>query len=138
MRAGTIGAECDHCGGLLPERSATGKRTRDDKRFCSERCRNNFYYTHVVKARALARMDRHCPVCGEAIPPERVINAKYCSPKCANSYKNTARWPRWKQTCPHCGEAFQPKRKPVTYCSPRCAGKANYLAGRICPPWQKG
>lgn len=119
-----IGPECDHCGGPLPERSATGKLTRCDRQYCSRRC-----YHAATDPRRKKWLGR-CVQCNSPLPQTSRSSRLYCSQKCCDADRtrlerearaliNAAK------SCAECGLPMPPE-KPLkaNYCCVVCAGRA--------------
>lgn len=78
----------------------------------------------------MSKIDKICPICGNAVPRGR---RKYCSPVCERAAFNAARRTRIeskkKETkdvtpvekiCPVCGNSFIPEDPKRKYCSQEC------------------
>ena len=77
---------CDHCG--LPLVQTPGTR---NKRFCSDRCRMQWWYKHPEKMQWKTVYHFTCPVCGKEFVsygnPKRI----YCSRACFGIARKTVR-----------------------------------------------
>lgn len=108
-------AECEHCGGPLPDR-ATARRM-----YCSKKCRRAALYALERQARAESRKGRICPECGGPVPDHMQASAIYCSSKCEKR-SSLARYRRKfpAKMCPVCLTAFHPYPEKQVCCSYAC------------------
>lgn len=104
---------CSHCG-------KTFRPNRWGAKFCSRDC-------YVEQRRT--RCAKSCLVCGNSFIPN-LPEQRACSQPCRGVMirKLTDR------PCPACGVMFRQRHASTLYCSRRCASRANYRAGNICPP----
>lgn len=75
-RYGMTERHCLHCGAAIPM-EATLKR-----KFCSHKCKRDYYNAIRDTAAFAAKQGRTCLCCGEPIPPARSALALYCSKRC--------------------------------------------------------
>lgn len=129
-------ARCETCGKLLPERSPTGKMTRNDRKYCSTKCYSQSWIRLEKADREADKVGRKCKVCGGDIPPSRNLRSKFCSKKCCAENVRMNRY-SVERVCIECGKPFKAMRgRDTRYCSQSCASKRNYALGKIAPPWQ--
>lgn len=66
------------CCGVLVEQ-APGRK---EKKFCSDRCRNKWWNSHLDKVERKANYDFICPCCKKPFTAYGNKNRKYCSHEC--------------------------------------------------------
>lgn len=79
---GTVVMTCEFC---EQEFETTARKKAAGQKFCSRRCK-----TSAAHYRKNPRDSRFCVECGKAIPEMRG-NAKWCSQRCANSFRRRER-----------------------------------------------
>lgn len=122
-----IGAECEHCGGPLPEGSSAHRM------YCSKACKNAAWTAKVRAKRIAERQDRKCLWCSGPIAPEARGDVIYCSKTCQGSSQRDMEKKRG--ICPQCGKAFRGYGK---FCSHSCYSKSKRkLHPKKCPVCQK-
>jgi endogenous inhibitor of DNA gyrase (YacG/DUF329 family) len=60
----------------------TQKSGRKNKKFCSDRCRNKWWNTHLDQVKRKAIYEFTCPTCGGPFSAYGNANRKYCSHEC--------------------------------------------------------
>ena len=68
---------CKNCGVQVPQTEG-----RKVKKFCCDRCRNEWWNTHQGDVKRKAMYDYTCPVCGKEFFAYGNRNRKYCSHEC--------------------------------------------------------
>jgi predicted nucleic acid-binding Zn ribbon protein len=119
------GQTCARCSKPIPAERRWGAK------YCSTTCKNaaidarkreNAEAYNESRRRARGEIDgRPCLGCGEALPRSARLDAKYCSVKCGDSFRNRLRQEAKeaaKRTCPGCGGPLPKKRR--TFCSEEC------------------
>lgn len=109
---------CLWCGGEI-DRS---RPHADRRKYCSDACCTAHAVDIDKEARIAAKvaLNRHCVVCGSAIPVSRPLGAKYCSFRCSRSGSRPVPAKRYPLTCEHCGSAFFGQNPAQRFCSPAC------------------
>lgn len=73
----TMETVCEQCGERILQ-----KKGRKRKRFCSDRCRNQWWNAHLDQVKRKAVYEYICPVCGKPFSEYGNAKRKYCSHKC--------------------------------------------------------
>ena len=68
---------CENCGTPLKQNPG-----RKKKRFCSDRCRNKWWNTHLDQVKRKANYEYVCPVCEKFFTVYGNSKRKYCSHEC--------------------------------------------------------
>ena len=68
---------CLCCG--VPVQQMSGRK---EKKFCSDRCRNKWWNSHLEKVERKANYEFECPHCGKNFTAYGNKNRKYCSHEC--------------------------------------------------------
>lgn len=68
---------CEQCGTIIPQ-----VKGRKRKRFCSDKCRNQWWNSHLDQVKRKAVYEYVCPVCGKAFSVYGNAKRKYCSHAC--------------------------------------------------------
>lgn len=68
---------CPTCG--LPVKQNPGRK---EKKFCSDRCRNRWWNTHLDQVNRKALYEYECVYCGKPFVAYGNANRKYCSHEC--------------------------------------------------------
>lgn len=121
-----IGAECEHCGGPLPDGSSANRM------YCSKACKQAAYVGRDRAERIAARKGRTCLWCCGPIAPEVRGDVIYCSKICQTHSQIDMQKAR--RSCQHCGKSFRGFGK---FCSHACYGKSKRtLHPKECPVCQ--
>lgn len=70
-------SSCENCGSPLKQNPG-----RKKKRFCSDRCRNKWWNTHLDQVKRKANYEYVCPVCEKIFTVYGNSKRKYCSHEC--------------------------------------------------------
>jgi 5-methylcytosine-specific restriction endonuclease McrA len=124
--------KCDFCG---KEFEPEGNRNLTRRRFCSKKCRNDFWYYRESKPeskRVLKRAEpRTCTECGKVFTPDANHHfAQRCSPECNMVYQNRVYAERRRaiteatlkisRICGFCEKEYLPQSLQQEYCSDEC------------------
>ncbi len=77
---------CDHCGQPLLQTPGARKR-----RFCSDKCRMQWWYSHTEAMQRKAVHHFTCPVCGKKFKSYGNLTRIYCSRACFGVARKTTR-----------------------------------------------
>ena len=76
--AGTISiCACENCGKPVPQNTG-----RKKKRFCCDKCRNEYWNAHMEQVNRKANYEIVCKNCGKSFISYGNKNRKYCCHKC--------------------------------------------------------
>lgn len=68
---------CEQCGTIIHQ-----IKGRKRKRFCSDKCRNQWWNSHLDQVKRKAVYEYDCPVCGKPYSVYGNAKRKYCSHAC--------------------------------------------------------
>lgn len=68
---------CENCGKPVPQNTG-----RKKKRFCCDKCRNEYWNTHIELVNRKANYEIVCKNCGKSFISYGNKNRKYCCHKC--------------------------------------------------------
>lgn len=68
---------CEQCG-----KSIQQIKGRKRKRFCTDKCRNQWWNSHLEQVKRKANYEFICPVCGKSFSVYGNAKRKYCSHDC--------------------------------------------------------
>lgn len=68
---------CEHCGVIIHQ-----VKGRKHKRFCSDKCRNQWWNSHLEQVKRKAVYEYVCPVCNKTFFVYGNATRKYCSHDC--------------------------------------------------------
>lgn len=70
-------SSCEQCGNPIQQ-----LKGRKRKRFCSDKCRNLWWNSHLDQVKRKAVYEYVCPICGKAFSVYGNAKRKYCSHAC--------------------------------------------------------
>ena len=70
-------SSCEQCGTIIHQ-----VKGRKQKRFCSDRCRNLWWNSHLDQVKRKTVYEYVCPVCGKPFSVYGNAKRKYCSHDC--------------------------------------------------------
>lgn len=70
-------SSCEQCGKIIQQ-----VKGRKRKRFCSDKCRNQWWNFHLDQVKRMAVYEYVCPVCGKPFSVYGNAKRKYCSHAC--------------------------------------------------------
>jgi hypothetical protein len=124
---------CEHCDGLMPEASPTGRRRRRSAKYCSIKCLWASAVAIDTLRRLQSRLGRICKWCQGDIPVSRKFRSIYCCARCAKAASRKAaplrkrtrdsKRLRIEKTCPSCENAFRPFDRMQVCCCHKCASR---------------
>lgn len=122
-----IRAECEHCGGPLPDGSSANRM------YCGKECKKVARTASARAARTAVRQGRKCLWCSAPIPAEAPGNTIFCSSTCkARSWEDMK---KTRRTCRQCGASY---RGSGPFCSHPCyADSRRKRHPKQCPICQK-
>jgi len=126
---------CKRCGDKIPYRKDDYPKRYRSKKFCSKECAGK--YNAPKKGEHLTTVT--CSQCGKEIEiaDSKVKDNNFCSRKCHNEYKKTARYIE----CDNCGKEFREylskiKKHDYHFCSMKCRNEG--YAGKRVYTWKGG